>query len=90
MNTGAHKGAHALESWCTRCTRWLPLEAFTSDLRTGRPRSNCRACALDATKAWRAAHRDELLAQKRTRYAEGRAAGMTSYEAAVARDRRQP
>jgi hypothetical protein len=83
-----HRDAHALESWRTRCTIWLPVASFTSDLDTGRPRSNCRACALAATKAWRAVHRGEIRARQAERYAAARAVGMTSYEASKQRDGR--
>jgi hypothetical protein len=49
---------------CSRCRAYLPPESFGPDAR-GYRRSHCYPCALAATRAWRAAHRDELLARRR-------------------------
>jgi hypothetical protein len=65
---------------CSRCHVDRKLSDFRLDSR-GYPRSHCRACALEATAAWRLAHRDELLAVRRARYRAARARGLSSAEA---------
>ena len=57
------------EKPCSRCGRWLPLEAFpvNRSAHWGRA-SRCRGCAREATRDWRRRNRDRENAERRARY----------------------
>jgi hypothetical protein len=59
---------------CSRCSEPRPLAEFRLDAK-GYRRSHCRACALDATRQWRARNREALLARRRATYATRPTAG---------------
>jgi hypothetical protein len=82
--TGArHRGTRNLRT-CSKCHERKPISEFRADARRWL-RSHCNACSLTATAEWRVRHRDELLARRRARYAELRAAGLSSVDASAKR-----
>ncbi len=61
--------APATEATCRRCGRTLPLGAFPRALRKRNGRSSwCTDCKNTATRAWRAAIRDEYNARRHVHY----------------------
>jgi hypothetical protein len=70
--------------WCPRCEQSKPIGEFL--LPKGPIRGHCRTCRLALTKAWKAAHHDELLDRRRAGYPPARYPNVS----ASARNRRRP
>jgi predicted nucleic acid-binding Zn ribbon protein len=57
------------EKPCSKCGRWLPVEAFPLNRSAFRGRgSRCRECAREATRDWRTRNRERENAERRARY----------------------
>jgi len=53
---------------CSRCSRWLPLEAFPGNRRMKAGRSSwCRECHREAVRDWRREHPEEIEASNAAR-----------------------
>jgi hypothetical protein len=57
------------ERQCSKCSRWLPLDAFPANrwMHLG-VSSHCRRCHRAATKDWRERNRERINAERREAY----------------------